>query len=272
MRLAAPSPRQHSRYMRCSVFCVSTFVFGISLSVLLNVSLPLPPSLSSSCLCISIFSSRCTCVCLVVWECVFDSDKKRVNVHVQGNSWYQSLSLSLSLFLSLSLSLSLFLSLSHFLSISLSSLSLESESSIENCVVKIYAMVCQSVCPLISKLLGSKNLTVLEYITEEKEHRVITDSVLLGDLFQTYIPDILIFLWTHEHVLDFAHSPITLSKLSPLDLVSIFRCPSPPHNLVHARTVDPSVLAFSLSLLHRHPYICIPFSSRFIFVLGSSKA
>ena len=40
-------------------------------------------------------------------------------------------------------------------------------------------------------------------------------------------------------------------------------CPSPPHNLVYVKCVDPSVLAFSLSL-HRHPYICIPFSSRFI--------
>jgi hypothetical protein len=50
-------------------------------------------------------------MCLsVVWECVFDSDKKRETVQVQGNSWYQSvetLSLSLSLSPALSLSLSL---------------------------------------------------------------------------------------------------------------------------------------------------------------------
>ena len=73
--------------------------------------------------CISVY------MCLsVVWECVFDSDKKRETVQVQGNSWYQSvetLSLSLSLlFLSPVLYLSLSLLLSHFLSLSLSSLSM----------------------------------------------------------------------------------------------------------------------------------------------------
>jgi hypothetical protein len=123
MRLAAPAPSQHSRYMCCSVFCVSTFVFGTSLCFAHSISLPpsvVPPYLSSSCLCISIFSSRCTCVCLCVWECVFDSEKKRASVHVQGNSWYQSVE-------SLSLSLSL------ILSITLSSLPLESEFSIDNC-------------------------------------------------------------------------------------------------------------------------------------------
>ncbi len=39
----------------------------------------------------------------------------------------------------------------------------------------------------------------------------------------------------------------TLKPLSPLNLVSIFRCPSPPHNLVYARRVDPSVLSFSVT-------------------------
>ncbi len=60
-----------------------------------------------------------------------------------------------------------------------------------------------------------------------------------------------------------SHSPITQSKLSTINLVSIFRCSSSPRNPVHVRRVDPSVLAFSLSL-YRHPHICIPFSSRFI--------
>ena len=86
-------------------------------------------------------------MCLsVVWECVFDSDKKRETVQVQGNSWYQSvetLSLSLSLSLSPALSLSLSLSpVSFSVSISLFSVNVS--------------------CPLISKLPGSKNLTVLE--------------------------------------------------------------------------------------------------------------
>ena len=43
-----------------------------------------------------------------------------------------------------------------------------------------------------------------------------------------------------------------------------------PHNLVHARRVDPTVLAFSLSL-HWHIYICILFSSRFISLHNNSK-
>ena len=48
-----------------------------------------------------------------------------------------------------------------------------------------------------------------------------------------------------------------------MNLVSIFRCSSSPCNPVYASRVDPSILAFSLSL-HRHPHICIPFTYRFI--------
>ena len=44
---------------------------------------------------------------------------------------------------------------------------------------------------------------------------------------------------------------------------SLCRCPRPPHNPVYPRSLDPSVLVFSLSL-HRHPCICVLFSSRFI--------
>ena len=70
-------------------------------------------------------------MCLsVVWECVFDSDKKRETVQVQGNSWYQSVE-------------PLSLSLSHFLSISLSSLTMCLSSDLET-------------------PRWSKNLTVLE--------------------------------------------------------------------------------------------------------------
>jgi hypothetical protein len=59
------------------------------------------------------------------------------------------------------------------------------------------------------------------------------------------------------------HSPITLANLSSINLVSIFRCSSLPHNPVYARRVDPSALAFSLSS-HRHSCISLSFSSRFI--------
>ena len=58
-------------------------------------------------------------------------------------------------------------------------------------------------------------------------------------------------------------SPITLANLSSINLVSIFRCSSPPRHPVYPRRVDPSVLAFSPSS-HRHSYISLPLRSRFI--------
>ena len=50
------------------------------------------------------------------------------------------------------------------------------------------------------------------------------------------------------------HSPITHSKLSSINLVSIFRCSSSPHNPVYVtvRRIDSSVLIISLSS-HRYP-------------------
>ena len=156
--------------------CVYTFVFGISLSVFLTLSplhvstpetcvaqssvfiqlcleslslffslylsLSLPgwsPSSSCCLFCISIFSSRSICLS-VVWECVFDSEKKRASVKVQGNSWYQGVE-------SLSLTHSLTDSLSHFLSISPSSLS-------EIRVVH-WKLCRQSICNLVSMRMSS---------------------------------------------------------------------------------------------------------------------
>jgi hypothetical protein len=58
---------------------------------------------------------------------------------------------------------------------------------------------------------------------------------------------------SHTHPSD---GPFTLSNLSDLNLVSVFRCSSPPRNPVYVRRVDPLSLAFSLSL-HRHSYISI---------------
>ena len=60
------------------------------------------------------------------------------------------------------------------------------------------------------------------------------------------------------------HSPILHSKLSPINLVSIFGCSSSPYNPVYTRRVGPSVLVFSLSF-HRHPHICISFTYHFIY-------
>ncbi len=62
-----------------------------------------------------------------------------------------------------------------------------------------------------------------------------------------------------------SHSPITLSNLSSLNLVSIFRCSSPPHNPVYPRRVDPSTLVFSLQVHYTDSYISILFSSRLIY-------
>ncbi len=56
------------------------------------------------------------------------------------------------------------------------------------------------------------------------------------------------------HIASKSHSPITLTSLSSINLVSIVRCSSPPRNLVYGRRVAPSALAFSLSS-HRHFYM-----------------
>ena len=52
-----------------------------------------------------------------------------------------------------------------------------------------------------------------------------------------------------------------MTRLSrvPCHVLLLFLC---PHNPVYARRLDPSVLAFSLSL-YRHPIICILYNSRF---------
>jgi hypothetical protein len=59
------------------------------------------------------------------------------------------------------------------------------------------------------------------------------------------------------------HSSITLANLSSINLVSMFRCSSPPCNPVYVRRVDPLTLVFSLSS-HRHSYIGLFLSSHFI--------
>jgi hypothetical protein len=59
------------------------------------------------------------------------------------------------------------------------------------------------------------------------------------------------------------YSPITLANISSINLVSIFRCSSSPSNPVCPSRVDSSTLVFSLSS-HRHSYIGLVFSSRFI--------
>jgi hypothetical protein len=73
----------------------------------------------------------------------------------------------------------------------------------------------------------------------------------------------------HDHTLTnrtrkpLVRSPITLPNLSFINLVSNFRCSSPPHNTVYPRCVDLSPSVFSLSS-HRHSYVSLFFRSRFI--------
>ncbi len=65
----------------------------------------------------------------------------------------------------------------------------------------------------------------------------------------------LLFLQAHRETDQFLSS-------SGVNLVSIVKCSRSPRNPVYARRLDPSVLAFSLSL-HRYPLICVLFSSHF---------
>jgi hypothetical protein len=67
-----------------------------------------------------------------------------------------------------------------------------------------------------------------------------------------------------------SHTQPSLSNLPPLNLVSIFRCSSPPRNPVYASRIDPSALAFSFSS-HRHSYISILFSSRVLSLNNKQK-
>jgi hypothetical protein len=60
-----------------------------------------------------------------------------------------------------------------------------------------------------------------------------------------------------------SHSPITRGNLSSVNLVSIFRCSSPPRNPVYPRRVDSSTVSFSLSS-HRHSCTSLLFDSHFI--------
>ena len=61
-----------------------------------------------------------------------------------------------------------------------------------------------------------------------------------------------------------SHTPWHLThNLSFINLVSIFRCSSPPLHPVYTRRVDPSALPFSLSS-HRKSHTSLLFSFRFI--------
>jgi hypothetical protein len=55
-----------------------------------------------------------------------------------------------------------------------------------------------------------------------------------------------------------------LSQTSRLSTSPLFLGVPVPDNVVYPSRLDPSLLPFSLSL-HRHPYICTPFRSYFIY-------
>ncbi len=70
------------------------------------------------------------------------------------------------------------------------------------------------------------------------------------------------YRWVTYHFKN-TYSPITLANISSINVVSIFRCSSLPSNPVNVRRVNSLALVCSLSS-HRHSYIGLIFSSRFI--------
>ena len=82
--------------------------------------------------------------------------------------------------------------------------------------------------------------------------------------FNSHNQPFTIVVWCSPHRSSL-RSVKSSSNLLSLNLVSIFRCSSPPHNPVYVSRVDPSVLGFSLSL-HRHYQIhCVSYFYRDIF-------
>ena len=59
-----------------------------------------------------------------------------------------------------------------------------------------------------------------------------------------------------------------IEKQNPISILKDLD--TPDFQKVYAIRLDPSVLAFSLSL-HRHKYVCISFSSRFIYYNEQTK-
>jgi hypothetical protein len=104
---------------------------------------------------------------------------------------------------------------------------------------------------------SSKNVKILNNLAIHAEHSIQSRRSC------SYTSSCKNHLLLPDMTLPTAHSPLTLSNLSPFNIVSIFRYPRTPCNPVYARLLDLSALAFSLSL-HRHPYKCIPCSFRFI--------
>ena len=107
--------------------------------------------------------------------------------------------------------------------------------------------------PTLSSRLFIKKKCVKKGKTKKtREVATLTenDSSVLG-----LSPKIIKLLNSHN-------SPFTRSNLSPLSLVYIFGCSSPPTKPVYPRRVDLSVVSLSLSS-QRHSYISILFRSRF---------
>jgi hypothetical protein len=89
-----------------------------------------------------------------------------------------------------------------------------------------------------------------------------------------YIGFILAFASSIHNKQHFSHhfkntySPITLTNISSIDVVFIFRCSSSTRNPVYVRRVDSSVLVFSLSS-HRHSYIGLVFNSLYRLIINT---
>ena len=97
------------------------------------------------------------------------------------------------------------------------------------------------------------------YKTENLERRFLTGLGILDrfDFFFVYFE-----YRRRTYNITLAYSPISLTGVSLVNLVSIFRCSSSAHNGVHPRSVDSLTFVYSLSS-HRYPYVVFVFSSRF---------
>ncbi len=70
-----------------------------------------------------------------------------------------------------------------------------------------------------------------------------------------------------------AYSTFKLSNLSPLNLVAIFRCSSPPHNPVYVRTETCRSISFTfLSLFPPTPiYMYSLYLSFYLFIINNRR-
>ncbi len=102
-----------------------------------------------------------------------------------------------------------------------------------------------------NKLFHFRRAALSSHLKGKVDSTLTKDTVLRINL---NIDGVTITSRTHTHPL------ITLTNISSINLVFIFRCSCSPRNPVYVSRVGSSVLFFSVSS-HRHSYICLVFNS-----------